>query len=234
MTRRQAATAAILALGVPGSFYVRARLRASDPAPPQPLLIIEDAKHLVTPDMAEASRGMRGRAVPPFEKPATDGRTRRLDALLRDGPLVLTFIKKGCPCSEAAQDFFNQLHAAYPTLTMLGVIDVGPDQARGWADRFHAAYPLLIDVEGDLVRDLGVENSAYVVIIDPEGRVAEHWPGYSRPMLRELGALMARATSSREKSLDFGEAPEDLYTGCPYDLPTEAAGPSSMGPAEER
>jgi peroxiredoxin len=215
MNRRQIAVFAFAAALV-ACLYGWSRKVATEPdeAP----VILEDEKHRVTPEMASASGARVGRAAPGFEKPTADGATERLEDLLRDGPVLLTFIKVGCPCSEAAQSFFNELHAAYPGVAMRGVIDAEAEKARAWAGRFHAAYPLLLDPGEDLVRDYGAENSAYVVVVDPGGAIVEHWPGYSGPMLRELGALMARLSGADEKPLDFPDAPEDLYTGCPYDF----------------
>ena len=177
-----------------------------------------DGSHVVTVPMADASREMVGRAAPAFAKSTTDGEIHRLDALLRRGPVILTFIKQGCPCSEAAQHFFNALHDAYPGTSIRGIIDVDADAAKRWATRFGVTYPLLLDPGEELVRAYGVENSAYVVLIDPRGRIAKHWPGYSQSMLRDLGALMAGMTGSAEKTLDLADAPTEMYTGCPYGL----------------
>ncbi|WP_165247446.1 peroxiredoxin family protein [Paludisphaera soli] len=215
MNRKQIASFAF-AVALVASLYGWSRRVATNPRPAP--VIVEDEKHLVTPEMASASVARIGLAAPGFEKPTAGGATERLEDLLRDGPVLLTFIKVGCPCSESAQSSFNELHAAYPGVAIRGVIDVEAEKARGWADRFHAAYPLLLDPDEDLVRDYGAENSAYVVLIEPGGAIANHWPGYSGPMLRELGALMARLSGTAERPLDFPDAPEELYTGCPYGI----------------
>ena len=209
----------ILASATACGLYAWARIRSEFPTETPELIIIEgSAKHLVTPEMATASQAMLDRPAPGFSKLGTDGETHRLDEMLRGGPVLLMFIKQGCPCSEAAQLFFNDLHAAYPKVSMWGVFDQEHDKAREWAGRFHVAYPLLIDPEGELVRSYEVENSAYVVLVGRQGGIEKHWPGYSDSMLRDLGSLMAKMTDSPEKPLDLADAPEDLYTGCPYEL----------------
>lgn len=208
----------IVASATVGGLYAWARIRSELPTgTPEPLVIEGPSKHLATPEMATASRAMTGRPAPEFTKPDSDGQTHRLGEMLRGGPVLLTFIKQGCPCSEAAQSFFNELHAAYPKVSMWGVFDQDGGKAEEWAGRFHVAYPLLIDPDGELVRDYGVENSAYVVLIGRQGGIEKHWPGYSESMLRELGSLMARMTDSPERPLALADAPEDLYTGCPYE-----------------
>lgn len=204
------------------ALYGWARTRSGAPSgstggPAAPVLV-SSPSHMVSPQMAEASRGMVERQAMPFELTATDGKTYALADLLRKGPVVLTFTKVGCPCSEAAQPLFNRVAAAYPRASVLGVVNAESGPASLWTRRLSAQYPHLLDPDLRLVRDFGVENSAYVVVVDPSGRIVEHWPGISQEMLRDLGAKLARLTGSREAHLDVTEAPDELYSGCPYDF----------------
>jgi peroxiredoxin len=57
--------------------------------------------------MTEHSRAMVGRTAPDFSSPGTDGALHGSASLRAAGPFVLTFTKVGCPCSVAAQPFFN-------------------------------------------------------------------------------------------------------------------------------
>ena len=132
--------------------------------------------------------------------------------------MVLTFIKIGCPCSEAAQPFFNRLRAAYPHARILGVIDGDLGPANLWAKKIRVSYPLLLDPNLQLVRAYGVENSAYVVLVDQKGQIVMHWPGYCASMLQELGATLALLTRSAVRPIDTVDAPVEFYSGCPYDL----------------
>jgi peroxiredoxin len=203
-----------------GCFYAAARLRPrSGGADAVELTTIEETtKHVVTKEMTEASKVMVDRTAPAFQAAAVDGRTYRLDELRRRGPVVLTFIKAGCPCSEAAQPFFNRLAAAYPDAGFFGVIDVEADKASRWAERFRIAYPLLLDPVCQIVRAYKVENSAYVVVVDADGRILKYWPGYSSGMLQELGSTLAKSTGSAEQAIDVADAPDQEYSGCPFDL----------------
>ena len=179
----------------------------------------ETPKHLVTPKMAEASRGMVLRQAPAFTLKATDGAEHSLGELIREGPLLLTFTKIGCPCSEAAQPYFNRLAShAIRDVRVLGVIDGDLGPANLWVSKIRASYPLLLDPDLRLVRAYGVENSAYVVLVDQKGRITAHWPGYSASMLQQLGAALARLTRSAFRPIDTLDAPVELYSGCPYDL----------------
>lgn len=208
----------IVACAIVGGLLARARM-GMDPSsnPPEPVIIDGLSRHVVTPEMARASLARRGAPAPPFATVATDGSTHRLEEMLRHGPVILIFIKDGCPCSEAAQPFFNAIHAAYPDAAIRGVINLEATAAQRWANRQNVQYPLLLDPQESLVRAYGAENSAHVVLIDESGRIVRHWPGYSDAMLRELGALIATMTGSPERPLDLLDAPSELYTGCPYD-----------------
>lgn len=202
------------------SLYARARLR-SELAGAEvfgPTRTRPPSSHIVTKKMADSSRSMLERTAASFETVDADGRFYKLSELCGRGPVVLTFVKNGCPCSEAAQPFFNQVQAAYPGAGFFGVIEAASDTATRWATRFHVTYPLLLDPDSRIIRDYGVENSAYVVLVDRQGRIRKHWPGYSVGMLRELGATLAELTGCPEHPLDVSDAPDEEYSGCPFDL----------------
>lgn len=214
-----------LALGV-GTLFLWARIHSGKkvdggtlPTELQPSRTFQGGPtHVVTPEMAEASREMVEHEAPRFTREATDGKTYNLAELLQRGPVVLTFTKVGCPCSEAAQPYFNQLALAYPGATLLGVVNAEDGPAQLWSRRIRAAYPQILDPDLGIVRDYGVENSAYVIVIDASGRMTEHWPGISQDMLGRLSARLTSLTNMPVARLDFTEAPDDLYTGCPYEL----------------
>ena len=99
----------------------------------------ETPKHLVTPQMTEASRGMVLKPAPDFRCRGSDGVEYALADLIRKGPVLLTFTKIGCPCSEAAQPFFNRLAASYRRVQVLGVIDGELGPAKLWASKIEAS-----------------------------------------------------------------------------------------------
>ncbi|SIO57911.1 Peroxiredoxin [Singulisphaera sp. GP187] len=215
-------TAGLLALMLTSLvlFYAWTRIRADSEAAEAPRMVIIEGptKHAVTPIMTEVSRTMVERQAPAFESTDFDGRRYILGNLDRKGPVVLIFVKEGCPCSDAAQPLFNQVHAAYPGATFLGVINSDAKTARRWADKHRVRYPLLLDPDHRIIRDYNIENSAYVVLIAPEGRIRKHWPGYSSAMLQELGRDLATLVGTAELPLDVADAPEILYSGCPFEF----------------
>ena len=177
-------------------------------------------KHDVTPEMVETSHRMEGFSAPGFT--AIDGQNcmHRLANELEHGPVVLVFIKDGCPCSIAAQPFFDRIAQAYAgSVQFLGVIDGEPSVARAWGEKYHATFPILADPNLKITADFQVESSAHTVLINRDGTLARFWPGFSRAMLAELNTTIAAKTYSRLRFINLIEAPAELTTGCPFDLP---------------
>lgn len=215
-------TALIIASSLAAGAFLLARIRAESghgPAPePGPAPIVETPSHRVTPEMLESSTRLAETQVPDLRADASDGASYELRALSASSPLVLVFIKGGCPCSMSAQPFFNELHAAYGRgARFLGVIHGDLELARGWSREQRVPFPILADPEMQIIRAFRAENSAYVALISARGRVEGLWPGFSSGMLRELGARLALLTGAEERPLDVSAAPEDMYTGCPFD-----------------
>ena len=137
-------------------------------------------------------------------------------------PLVLVFIKDGCPCSESAQPFYNQLAQLYGEESrFLGVINGDLEVAARWGKVNKVAFPIMADAEQTIIRDYQAFNSAYVALVQ-DGQIRRLWPGYSTGMLREAGAMLAELTGRPEGPLDLLDAPEEPYSGCPYEVDWEA------------
>jgi peroxiredoxin len=199
--------------------YARSHLRSvsNEIEKASPLLFEGPPKHFVTSTMLEASRTMTNVTAPDFRAPATDDNFYEIKELTRTGPVVLVFIKDGCPCSQEAQHFFNILsHEFGKQGRFFGVFDGSVDRARKWASRYHAAFPLLSDPDFRIVREYHAENSAYLALIARGGTIEKLWPGYSVDMLNEAAKCLARLTRVNAKPIDFRDAPTEMTTGCPY------------------
>lgn len=177
----------------------------------------EPDKHKVTPEMLSAAETYSDSKAPTFRLNDSEGVTQDLDALLKDGPIVLIFIKDGCPCSVSAESYFNNLHALYGgRLRFLGVIDGDAAKARRWAAVQGVPFPIVPDPHGELTREYGVTNSAFVALIEPSGKINSLWPGYSSSMLKELNHRATSLAKIKEEPFETSDAPEDLYSGCPF------------------
>lgn len=184
--------------------------------PPGTASFAEPEKHLVTPVMLAKTDAMARRSASAFQARATDGAAYSLADLTKDEPLVLVFIKDGCPCSADAQRFFNRLHEAYGgQARFLGVIDSEQDRARAWAQAHRTTFPLLIDPDLAIARAYGAESSAYMAVVAKGGVIDQLYPGYSAAMLAEAGERIARLSGVAVRPIDAAGAPVELSTGCP-------------------
>jgi peroxiredoxin len=201
-----------------GGFFVAVRsgvrldrIKLDDFLPPD--------EHRVTEAMLARSCELDEKPAPAFEAKGTDGRMHAIEDLAGSRPLVLVFIKKGCPCSTSAQIYFNRIADAYRGRAhVVGVIDAELAPAQKWARANGVRHLLLLDPSLTIVRKFGVESSVYVALIDQEGTIEKFWPGYSRGMLDELNGRLARRVGNAPPALKSASAPRELLTGCPFDL----------------
>ncbi|MDR3635875.1 MAG: redoxin domain-containing protein [Isosphaeraceae bacterium] len=217
MTRSTRALCFVLLAGA-GSFsaWIRLQSRADDDDT-GPAIFRGGPPHVATPAMVKATEEMAQRSAPLFRTAASDGKTYSLADLAREGPLALFFIKDRCPCSRAAEPFFNQLDEAYgDRVRFFGIIDGDVAVAQRWGAENHVPFPILCDPELKIVREYKAENSAYTVLVARGGTIERYWPGYSAEMLREAGERLARLAGVDVKPLDLNDAPDYLYSGCPY------------------
>ncbi len=211
---------ATIALGAFGTV----RYRSSRPplASPPPA-VAEPDKHKVTPSMSTEAEKRVKTLAPKFRKVDAEGAICDLAEMLKTGPLVLLFIKDGCPCSVSAEAYFNQLHASYRgRARFLGVIDGDAAVARRWASANGVPFPIVPDPKLELTHAFGATNSAYVAVIDRSGSLDAFWPGYSVAMLHDLNARIASLSGLPEQPIETPDAPEEMYSGCPFAEPIPA------------
>ena len=209
----------IAAFSILGVLYAWARLRSEleKSGVSSPVIIEGPQKHVVTPEMLEATEKMAQKEAPVFRAEATDGKSYSLEELTTGGPVLLAFIKETCPCSRAAEPFFNRLHDAYGSnVSFFGVIDGSVDTGRSWAKENHVRFPILSDPDLKMVHEYKAESSAYVALIAKGGKIEKLWPGYSIEMLREASERLARLAGTDVKTIDATDAPTEMTTGCPY------------------
>jgi peroxiredoxin len=205
---------AISAAGA-GSFY--ALVRSRGPVTSEPGPSTDATKHRVTPSMLTTTDTMARQTAPGFALKATDGVRYDLESLTKEGPLVLVFIKDGCPCSSDAQRYFNRLYAAYgKDVRFLGVIDVDNDRGRAWGQKNGSTFPLVADPDLAVIHAYKSESSAYVALIAKGGEIDHIYPGYSASMLAESSARIARLAGVTPRVIDATGAPDELLTGCSY------------------
>jgi peroxiredoxin len=173
--------------------------------------------HPVTAAMTASAGAIAGQRSTAIEGEGTDGKLHSPVSDSLDHPLVLFFIQDGCPCSEAAEPYFQRLERAHGRAVMfLGVIDGDIKTARDWASRHETRYPIVADPKKRIIAACHADRSAYVMLVAPGGTIEVLWPGYSSRMLAELDARLSRLTGEGAVPLDNSGAPNELASGCAF------------------
>jgi peroxiredoxin len=202
-----------------------ASLPAATGKPPEPDV------HYVTPRQLAATAALATFSVPAFSATAN---TNEPFAWPRPGerrPLVLVFIKDGCPCSVEMEPFFHRLARTYAdTAYFAGVIDADVPKARRYADANTTPYPILADPEQQIIGSVGAENGVYVaLLVVPDAPLAalgatvqnastidSLWPGCSAEMFTQMSRRIAAAAGIAERPMDVCGLPSAPVTGCAF------------------
>ncbi len=198
--------------------WFRLSAPATLPAPPPATPPRSAEEHYVTPGQLADAAYLADAALPPFTAVAHDGSTVAWQDLVASRPVVVVFIKSGCPCSAEFETYFQRLVRAYsPAVGFVGLIDDGPEAARRYAERNHVPYPVLADPERTVIRRFGARNGCAVALVWRGGTVHTLWPGYSADMLAEAGRRTAALAAVPERPLQTDDLPGALRAGCPFE-----------------
>lgn len=177
----------------------------------------EEKKHLVTEPMTRKAQERESKPAPEFQLTDSSGKLRRLADLRAEKPVVLYFIKDGCPCSQTYEPFIQEFARNYSDVAhVIGVIDGKQETAAAWSSRFVNPYPILFDSTNETMIKWGATNSAFTALIDRKGDLVAYWPGYSRWMLEEMSQKLAELAGVPRRRLAVVDAPSKLYTGCSF------------------
>ncbi len=176
------------------------------------------SKHYVTPAQLIESGAVADRKVRSFSAVARDGTVFTWSGMSKARPLVLVFIRRGCPCSADFEPFFHRLAGRYRDVAeFAGVIDGDADAAPRLHHRQQDARMLCSLIRtGRSSTGSQAKNGGYVALVRPEGAIDTLWPGYSAEMMRELGRRIAELGAVSERSIDVAGMPGALTTGCPF------------------
>ena len=174
-------------------------------------------KHFVTPDQLVECGALAQRRIEPFSAVAHDGARFTWPVAGWTRPLVLVFIKRGCPCSVEFEPFFHRLEQQYrDAADFVGVIDADADLARAYAAANKVPYRVLADPDCAIITRFEAKHGGYVALLGVDGNLDTLWPGCSAEMMRALGRRIAALRALAERPLDVSDMPKVLTTGCPY------------------
>jgi peroxiredoxin len=174
-------------------------------------------KHLVTPRQLADSNAMLSRVVDGLEATGHDGRRHRWADLSGGQPVVVVFIKDGCPCSAEFEPFVQRVADLYRgRVRFVGVIDASVKAARQYAGEHHVTHPILADPDRRIIRRLNARHGGYIALLTAEGVIDGFWPGCTAATMQDLGRRIARLACIAERPLDVTGMAGALTTGCPF------------------
>lgn len=207
----------LLAIGVAATGFFLFRARSDARLRREGLADPEAKKHLVTEPMTKNAASFQDKPAPSVALTDSEGRPVKLSDLSKEKPVVLYFIKDGCPCSETYEPFIQELARNYSdVVSVVGIIDGTQETAREWSTRFVDPYPIAFDPDSATMGRWGATNSAFTALVDRNGQLVAYWPGYSRWMLEELSQKISEIAGVPRRRLSILDAPSQLYTGCSF------------------
>ena len=171
-------------------------------------------RHFVTGQMELESKAQANRLAPAFVR--TDPFGKKVEVGKAAMPQMVLFVKKGCPCSFDAQPLFNKLAVKYQgKVEFVGVIDKG---AREWSNQLSVIFPVIEEPSLGLMKAFDARASVYSALVARNGHIVKMWPGYSAAWMKDMNALLAKASATKEMPFDPEYAPKEKASGCPFTL----------------
>ncbi len=174
-------------------------------------------RHPVTADMIAKSEALSRKPAPEFTLKDLYGKEWTRTEAQRAKPTLIYFIMDGCPCSTDAEPMFQALwkhHAG--DITFVGVINKAGADAKKWHDNHDMPYLMLLSPDHKAMDAFGARESTYSTLVDPDGRIIKQWPGWSKRILTEMNAEMAKATGKSVRPFDTAYAPVADSSGCVF------------------
>jgi hypothetical protein len=173
--------------------------------------------HPVTPRQLAEANALARRTVADLVLNTHDGGPLTWERLSGGRPVVLVFVKNGCPCSGDLEPFYRRVESLYGGVVCFAeVIDGDVTTARRHAAERAVPHPIIADAEQSLIRRLGAENGSSVALLTADGVLDGFWPGCSADGMRDLARRAARLAGVAERPLDIAGMPAALTTGCPF------------------
>jgi peroxiredoxin len=174
-------------------------------------------EHPVTAAMADAAAKQALTPAPAFSGKTSDGGSVSLASLSATKPVVLYFIEKECPCSRDAAVYLERVQAAYgKDVTIIGVINATPAEARTWSTSAKATFPVITDEDCAIIHAYKAERSVSSTIIASGGGIVKAYPGYSVQTLEDLSTQVAKLLNKPVRKISTEGAPVKLTAGCTF------------------
>lgn len=134
-----------------------------------------------------------GAQAPGFTLKGVDGRLYPLGEALLRGPLLLVFIKSGCPACDLVLPYLSRLRQAYPEgWTLWAVSQDAWGRSQEYAQRFALPFPVLVDeATYPVSKAYDPPATPTLFLIEPAGPIAFTNHGFSKDDINQLSHLLA-------------------------------------------
>lgn len=149
----------------------------------------------------------KGSKAAEFTATGSDDKEHSLKSLSEKGPVVLYFIKIGCPVNHQAAPHFKKIYDTYGKDTnLVGVINGSPADAQAWKKEYKADFLILADPDHKIIRKYGAQYSPWAVSVE-EGKLSNIWEGGSPAELKLINEAVAKQTKKDVAKLVWTGAP---------------------------
>lgn len=174
-------------------------------------------RHPVTPEMWKSAGSFSNVIAPSFRLPDVNGKLWSLSEISKGRPVVLYFIKQGCPCSIDVEPLLQKMSRQLgQKIAFVGIINVDAKDATAWIEDMKSPLLVLLDPNCQTMKTYKAQQSVYTALIRRDGTIDKFWPGYSASMLRELYARAAELSGAPASSFDPDYAPTQMTSGCRF------------------
>lgn len=169
--------------------------------------------------MREDAEAMARKPAPDFKLPDLEGKLWTRDEAQEGKPTLIYFILDGCPCSTDAEPLIQSLRKTHDgRINFVGIIDTPAEKSRKWVKDHSTKNLVLISDDATVMQAYEAPRSVYSTLVDAKGRIIKQWPGYSKRILTEMNAEMAKASGVPAPKFDTAYAPLEDSSGCSFEL----------------
>ncbi len=174
-------------------------------------------RHPVTEEMWKSANSFSNIQAPNFRLPDLEGKVWSLNQIAKGRPVVLYFIKYGCPCSIDVEPLFIKMQKQLGSrVVFVGIINSNKTEATAWRDDTNSNLILLMDESTKTMQYFKAKQSVYTALVRPNGTIEKLWPGYSASMLKELNETASNLAGFKSMPFDPDYAPIKMTSGCSF------------------
>lgn len=148
-----------------------------------------------------------GKAAPPFNLSAADGKKYSFQEALGRGPVLAVFFKVSCPTCQYTFKYIERLYqllrsAGAANVQVWGISQDDAANTQRFAKEYGVSFPLLIDDEPyELSQAYGLSYVPTLFLIAPDGTVAITGDGFSKSDLVAIHQWLAERASVKLPAL---------------------------------